>query len=598
MELTIFTIFHVILNMSITSGVIITAVLLLRLLFQKAPKIYSYLLWFLILFRLLCPVSPESGFSIFQLLNKADSKSYVMEPVPYDISDQAIPKVNLYLPPLTDSVNRVLPAATPYQSMNPVQGLLYLVSFLWIFVVVLLLINSLFSYFSLRNRLLAAYHLKDNIYQFEEIPSPFVFGLLHPRIYLPLTLSEEESKYIISHEKMHIRRLDHIIKLVWQMALCLHWFNPLVWLSFHLMTKDMEMSCDEAVLRILGTDIKTNYSHSLLRLSMKDHSLKLHFPNPPLFFGESELKSRIKNILRYKQPLIWVTSLMLTAILLIAVTFLTDPKSDKADHMKISNKAIAENATTLNNSGVTKAEENVPAEDESDSWGKASDSPELSSMGELVSRTPMGTAYSITKIVKDSDLVQTLDITSVNLMDLIDQIILLQYLRSYISPGIDINSLDEYWKIQITLDEKTAPLACYLYVQNGIPYIQLSDKSEKSQNGAIPLKEYGILRYIVSPDKSMEETVNMNLTLILTSPLAINDPYSYIKKQPKEVLDILAFRDNALYYMLSCFQNGEGDTIKGRIMMYLCEELLGDRSYQTVKNMLPTKWYKDLQISP
>ncbi|SHO44302.1 M56 family metallopeptidase [Anaerocolumna xylanovorans] len=582
MENMILSLFHVILNMSLTSCVVILAVLLLRLPLKKAPKIYSYLLWFVVLFRLLCPVTLESTLSVFRLFEKEDIRTSVMEPVPYDIGYQAAPEVNLYIPPVTDSVNQSLPAAAPYQSLNPMQGILFLASFAWITVSILLFAGTLFSYFRLKKSLRTAWLVKENVYQSDEIHSPFVCGLLSPRIYLPVTLTEKETEYIILHEKTHIKRFDYVFKLLWHAALILHWFNPFVWTSFRLMEKDMEMSCDEAVLQILGENIKADYSYSLLHLSLKREKASF-LKISPLAFGETGLKSRIKNVLTYKKPVVWLSSLLLTVILLTAVTLLTDPKSDKTSQNEAGKAAPSQADTAQNN-----AENNTATEAETRQYQTDPDYARTAG-----SQSPMGESYTIKGPIHNINI--TITVTSKDFMTLIDQMVLRKNLTSTFQAGTDINTLDEYYEVQIVYDKYSGPSEYYLYQKNGIPYIQ-SAVGNSCIN--VPLKDYGTLFSLLAPDTDAMTAVEENLKTIMSSPLASSNPSDYLKDHTKECENIKKQGDKALYYMLSCLYKGEGDTLKGYLMMYLCEDILGNRSDKASDNTPPTEWYRNLYIRP
>lgn len=586
MENILFSLFHIILNMSLTSCVVILAVILLRLPLKRAPKIYSYLLWFLVLFRLLCPVTLESTLSVFRLFEKDDVKTSVMEPVPYDIGYQAVPEVGSYLPPVTEAVNQSLPAAAPYKSLNPMQEILYLAAFVWIAAGVLLFARTLFSYFRLKKRLSTACLIQDNIYQSEEVQSPFVFGLLTPKIYLPVNLSKEETEYIVLHEKTHIKRFDYIFKLLWHIALCLHWFNPLVWLSFRLMEKDMEMSCDEAVLRILGEGIKADYSYSLLSLSLKKENTALG-KLPPLAFTETGLKARIKNVLNYKKPVLWLSSLLLTVILMTGVTLLTNPQSDKtspADKYAEQPQA-AQAVREEKNTAGSMASEKETARNQS----------ALKNPTGADSQSPAGESYQIKRYVRNMNFVMTTDIESSDTMKLIDQLILSMYLSSTYQEGINVKALEKHWELTILYGKYSTPSEFYLYQSDGIPYLQ-SVKGNFCFK--ISLKDYNTLLTLLYPDTDAANAVEKNLSTIMNSPAESSNPSDYLKKHPKECENIRKYGEKALYYMLTCFYKGEGDTLKGYLMMYLCEDILGDRSNEKDINTTPGEWYRYLYIQP
>lgn len=299
--------FPMILNMSLTASVVILLVLLVRLALRRAPKVFSYALWAVVLFRLLCPVSVGAGFSLLGLLDipvreresGASAVEYVRPGGAFGLNETspAAPAGDGETPDHVIFPNS--PAALDVVSPARPAAVLPLV---WLAGVGGMALYGVGSLLLLRRRLVGAVRLEGNLWLADHIQSPFVLGVLRPRIYLPSSLEEGEREYIILHERYHIRRLDHIIKLLAFGALCLHWFNPLVWLAFVLAGKDMEMSCDEAVLKRLGGDVRADYSASLLSLATG----RTIIAGTPLAFGEGDAKGRIKNLLRWKRPKLWV----------------------------------------------------------------------------------------------------------------------------------------------------------------------------------------------------------------------------------------------------------------------------------------------------
>lgn len=304
-----------ILNMSFTASVVILLVLVARFCLKKAPKIFSYALWSVVLFRLLCPFSIES---IFSLLPTHAA------PIGQDILYATLPEIDTGITVLNQVVNAVLPAATPYASVNPLQLWATLGSFLWVAGMVALLVYSLFSLAKLHRTLQNATPMEKGMYYSDTIDTAFVLGIIQPAIYLPQTLSTQEREYILLHERTHIQRFDHIIKIVSFVALCIHWFNPLVWVAFFASSKDMEMSCDEAVIRTLGSSVKKEYSASLLALATGRHIVG----GTPLAFGEGDTKSRVQNVLNYKKPAFWGILIAILAVAAVCIGLVTNPKEE------------------------------------------------------------------------------------------------------------------------------------------------------------------------------------------------------------------------------------------------------------------------------
>ncbi len=296
--------FLTILNMSLTGAFVIGAICLARLPLKKAPKIISYCLWAVAGFRLVFPFSIESIFSLIP---------FKAQTIPTDIVMQPVPRIDSGIPFVNNAVSSILPAAKPTASVNPLQIWMATGAWLWFGGVAVLFIYGVVSFFILKRNMREAAHIEANIYEAENIKSPCVLGVFKPKIYLPIGLSGQEKIYIILHEQTHIRRHDHIIKFVAYFILCVHWFNPLAWVAFLLMGVDMEMSCDERVLKEMGGEIKKDYSLSLLSLATERRIIG----GSPLAFGEGGVKGRIKNVLNFKKPsrMIIVVSVALVAVL-------------------------------------------------------------------------------------------------------------------------------------------------------------------------------------------------------------------------------------------------------------------------------------------
>ena len=265
--------FLVILNMSLTGTFVIAAICIARLPLKNAPKIISYCLWAVAGFRLVFPFSIESVFSLIP---------FKAQTIPPDIAMQPIPRIDSGIPFVNNVISSVLPAATPATSNTPLQIWTAIGAWVWIISVVVMFIYGVVSFIILKRKMSKATRIKANICEAANIKSPFVLGVFKPRIYLPLGLSEQERSYIILHEQTHIKRCDHIVKFAAYFVLCLHWFNPLVWVAFLLMGVDMEMSCDEHVLKEMGSETKKDYSLSLLSLATE----RRFAGGSPLAFGE------------------------------------------------------------------------------------------------------------------------------------------------------------------------------------------------------------------------------------------------------------------------------------------------------------------------
>ncbi len=308
-------------NWSFTAGIVICAVLLLRLFLRKAPKIFSYALWGIVLLRLLCPVSLSSELSLLNALDVPEPVSGAVEYIPHDIVHSQQPQVDIPLPGVSQAINSALPQGQEQLRIDPLEAPASFAFLVWTVGVRAMGIYGIVSYILLRRRLVGAARLRENIFIADRIDTPFVAGLFRPRIYLPSGLGENETDHIILHERHHIRRGDHIFKLLGFVALALHWFNPLVWLAFVLSSKDMELSCDEAVTGDMDADKRADYSRTLLALATGRRIIA----GTPLAFGEGKVTGRIKAVLNHKKPTVWVVAAALVVVIIAAVSLLTNP---------------------------------------------------------------------------------------------------------------------------------------------------------------------------------------------------------------------------------------------------------------------------------
>lgn len=309
--------FITILNMSLTASYVALAIILIRLLLKKAPKIFSYALWGILLFRLICPFSFESSLSLIHSKFNA---------IPKDIIYTQNPAINTGVETLDKVVNTTiqnsLPSVRPEYSFNPMGVILWIGSNIWIIGMIIMLFYGVLSYIKLKHRLATATLIEGNIYETDLIKTSLVFGFVRPKIYMPVGLKDKEFDYILKHEQVHIKRRDYLIKPVAFTALAIHWFNPIIWLSFVLMVKDMEMSCDESVMKYSKEDIRGDYSNSLLSISIKQSGLI-----SPISFGGGNTKGRIKNILNYKQPKFWVVLIGVVAVIITGIVLISNPKT-------------------------------------------------------------------------------------------------------------------------------------------------------------------------------------------------------------------------------------------------------------------------------
>ncbi len=313
--------FSVVLNMSMTGSIVILLVMLARLILKRAPKIFSYTLWSVVLFRLLCPVAFTAPVSVLNALEpkvqEASESTSVIYFIPAEVNQN--PEFT-FVPAENQSGTEPVQVE---ESGHTRLDLMTVASYVWLAGTGIMIAYSVIQYVCLRLKLIGAMAYRGNVYRADYIDTPFVMGILSPKIYLPSDVPKNERKYIIAHERHHISRFDHIIKLLAYSALCVHWFNPLVWAAFILAGKDMEMSCDEAVIREMGSQIRADYSASLLRLATH----KKIIAGMPLAFGEGDTKGRVMNMAKWKKPKLWVSLICLLLCTTILVACAVNPKT-------------------------------------------------------------------------------------------------------------------------------------------------------------------------------------------------------------------------------------------------------------------------------
>ena len=304
-------------NLSISASWLILAVLVLRVVLKKAPKWVMPLLWGVVALRLVCLFSIESALSLIPSAETIPSEivTETREPVLYEQATLDI------------VTNPTLPSAAEVPvgvSRQQAQVDFNIYSVLWLAGMAALLVHALVSAGKLKRKLATAILLRDNIYESEFVDSPFVFGVVKPNIYLPMHMDEGTAAYVIAHEHAHLARRDHWWKVLGYLVLALHWFNPLVWVAYILFCRDIELACDEKVVKGLDGAARADYSQALLSCAAPKRAVAAC----PLAFGEGNIKMRVKSALHYKKPAFWVAAAAVLAVVIVAVCFLTNPKSD------------------------------------------------------------------------------------------------------------------------------------------------------------------------------------------------------------------------------------------------------------------------------
>ena len=372
-------IFVYLLHNSIAVCVVILTVFAVRLFLRRAPKKYSYILWAIVGIYLLCPIRLSSPISIYSLLNNVsdtflehhslplNAKNFADKNKTYNEKNQKTKDSNKSK---FDNVSSTNKNQKTKQNQNNTAGTenisqsltVTTTAYIWLCGCIVLLVRNLFLIWRTKQTVLMAIRRKDNIYESECISTPFVLGIVRPKIYIPFNLSEQEREYILKHEQYHIRRKDQIIKICAYILCVIYWFQPLIWFAYFVMIRDMEMSCDEYVLKYSKRDIRAAYSTSLLKLATKTEDFNAGLPA----FGESDIRKRVKNIMKFNAKKKWVSVVAAIAVVIVGVSCLTKA-AVKTDANK-PNKIIAEKKIGPDNNKMTygdKIDNNIKAADTS-----------------------------------------------------------------------------------------------------------------------------------------------------------------------------------------------------------------------------------------
>ncbi len=449
---------------------------------------------------------------------------------------------------------------------------------IWVIGMAILLIYSIISYIKVINNVKTATLIKDNIFETDRITTPFVCGFIKPVIYVPIGMSDKDLSYVLTHEQTHIKRLDYLVKPFAFLVLILHWFNPLMWISFALFSKDMEMSCDESVLGKMGSDIKCSYSNSLLSLSLKRSGLLM---GSPLAFGESNTKSRIKNILKYKKPAFWVITIAIIVIAALTVAFTTNPQNKQVPgsitYAAYNTKNLIANKTSYvgDNSKVVELIDAMPLP-----AGMSRDTVELETANPPYGITInyiMSDASNVTKqVAMSGDVFFRNTVLLFSLVDNVDTI----------NCRI-IGSTSDYGRLSYGLTH-TREMVEKIMGEDIRHYADSTDTLEKL------IDQLNSMSFTENADDEIIENrqIEKYIEIIMSSPMTSSNPYDYINAHRDEYESILKMGDKALVYLLGQFEKDDNNNgLRGYIIMSLCKDLLGDRNNVKGENLLPQDWF-------
>lgn len=561
------SVFLQVLNMSYTASFVILAVLIIRLALKKAPKTFSYALWIAVLFRLISPYSFESAFSFLLIGNGgADSLKPVVSGF---FTNKAI----------VSQIGASAELAAPvYQDLK--HALLEnLFTSIWLLGIAVLIAYSVVALLKFTKQLKGAVHETDNIYLCKDLCTPFVMGIIRPKIYIPLSISETEKRYILLHEQTHIKRYDHLIKFLSYLALCIHWFNPLVWVAFFLSARDMEMSCDERVIKMLGSEVKKEYSSSLLSLATGQRIIGM----APLAFGEGDTKARIKNVLNYKKPAFWISFVAVLGVIFIAAALMTNPKEvEHKTEPKDKSQTIAEDSKKASTD-----KQNSKLEDSKNKNQKSTEQLELAISSAVLERNEKGSyaeynceSHVILAIEEagsqsrnnESNTIIVYAMIMTNGYDLVDGIFKLQEGRH--GPAaltFDISKTGEY------------KLKEYWVPRDGAYYLpDIKEKFPPSTWGdAINTQKYVLAQTQSSYSQVIQHwhidtvpIIDKLFQKLMSSPKTSSNPNDYVDAHYIEYRELTYYGDYTLRYAFQEFQKGAQTGLKGHLMWNLIVKLI------------------------
>jgi len=569
---TLQAIFTTVLNMSITASFVAIGVIIARLMLKKMPKFLSYALWSAVLIRLVFPVSFTSTFSFLTVIKPGTQQTTgALAYVPYNMGLMQTPGIDVGVEGINKAVNSSLPQAVQTASVNSMQIVMAILSLVWVVGVTLFIIYSVISYLKVIKNVKTATLVRDEIFETDRISTPFVCGFIKPKIYIPTDISQSELPYILAHERVHIKRLDYLIKPFAFLVLSVHWFNPLMWLSFFLMSKDLEMSCDESVLKQFGDETKANYSQSLLALATGKRQL---LSGSPLAFGESNTKARIKNVLNYKKPPFWVVVVALIVTFALVILFTANPKNDllstNSVHSGYQIESLMANKTPYvgDNSKVVALIDAMPLP-----VGVVRDSVKLQTANKPYSITirytvndseeAVGSAFSNRNSILMLSLVKNVDVINSEI---------------FYNPNENIVSFSLSDTYSRERAEQLMGGDVRNYSSNTDTLIALIDRLNSLWNNDANGKVLN------------ENQIEKYLTTIMSSPQISSNPHDYIKAHENEYNAILAMDHKALTYLFSEFKKGGQNGLKGQIMMNLCRTILGGEDIKSAIT-IPQDWY-------
>ena len=564
-------IFLKLLNRSIAAGWLILAVLVLRFLFRKAPGWFFCALWGIVALRLLCPFSPVSPLS---LLPSGETLS------PYTVQFSTEPEIQSGVPALDHALNPIIQdtfAPSPGASVNPLYVWTFFAAVLWGIGAFCLLAHGLAALIRIRSRIRESVPFRDNLRLCDSINAPFILGILRPRIYLPADTDQAQLPYILAHEQAHLKRLDHWWKPLAYLLLSVYWFHPLIWVAYHLFCRDLELACDEKVIRDLSLEEKKAYSHALVSCSLQQRLVL----TCPLAFGEISVKKRVNRILHYQKPALWLLAAAAAAGIITAVCFLTDPPENiPGSQPHHEDPPDASDAQTPHETAEPLTDDTDPAvasllqaASAAILEHNASSGPETYDLA-CCDFAILGTK-SQSLATENSEqmltaygwaLYQTYRISETGIEDVGG---------SHIPVALtfeikeDAYNLKDYWEPRD---------GSYFAedIRNRFPEFLAADGMD-SQKFILPQIQSCYRQAVEYSGLDTDAVIRRLLKTICSDPAVSSSPRDYIKAHALEYRELTYYGSYTLSYCFRRFQKGGETGLEGWIMALVCEDLLGTR---------------------
>lgn len=569
-------------NMSMSAGWLVLAVLLLRLLLRKAPKGLTCTLWAFVAVRLICPFSVKSPVS---LIPSAEVLT------PYNVQYAVQPQVDSGIPALDHAINPVISnafAPDPGVSINPLHVYIFLASLVWAVGVFCLAVLALIRYWQIQKEMQEAILSEGPVWLCDWAASPFIIGIFRPRIYLPSDLTEVQTGYVLTHEQAHLARKDHWWKALGYVLLCIYWFHPLLWAAYALFCRDLELACDEKVIRNMDLQEKKAYSHALLSCSSKKRIMIIC----PLAFSEGKLKNRIKAVLHYKKPPFWIAAAAGIACAVTALCFLTDP---------VKAPASAESAPGDHISAFFHENEPIPADSEQPETPSPNteSSPDMSDPSEPADNIEDAITRAIlTYHAFDQSVPYDLACCDFTVLETVHSALS----KEASNPTVIFYGWALYQEYQILEDgiketggshlpveltfEQTDngwELKEYWQPRDGSYFIEdirsrfpahIASDGIDSQKYILPQKQNCYRQAIENSSLEPAPVIRNLLKTVVSDPKFSSNPQDYIDANFLAYRELLYYGEYTIRYCFKRFEQGDEIGLEGRIMADVCEELL------------------------